>query len=518
MAVDTAAADIARAIVVWCPDWPVRALLAGDAALGDHPIAVVEKGVVFACSATARAGGVRRGLRPREAQARCPELVLVPHDPALDARFFEPIVQSIESLVPGVELIRPGVCAVRARGPSRYYGGEERAAEALLELLDGLGVPDACIGIADGPFAAEQAARRTGRRRVLLVEKGETAAFLAGLGVDVLDDGELVTVLGRLGLRTLGDIAALDAVDLQNRFGEAGLRMHRLASGRSAGVVVPRVPRKALERSVSFEPGLDRIDQVAFGTRGTADDFIAGLTEAGLVCTALSVRVGTEGGETSERLWLHPRWFTAADVLDRVRWQLGAGGESGLASPIATVAIAPESVDAMSNHVEGLWGNGPDERVHHVLSRVQSMLGHEAVLTGALGGGRLLEDRQVLVPWGDPVPDRDRAAPWPGHLPPPLPGTVFAPPRSAAVLAGSGELLGLDDRGLITAEPALLVLPGRREPLAIVAWAGPWPIDEKWWDPAHARAASRFHLLDDEGTAWLVLLDDQGWSVEARYD
>ncbi|MFX6759544.1 hypothetical protein ABTH30_21870, partial [Acinetobacter baumannii] len=85
-----------------------------------------------------------------------------------------------------------------------------------------------------------------------------------------------------------------------------------------------------------------------------------------------------------------------------------------------------EAVDDAAHHAKGLFGAGPDERVHHALSRVQAMLGHRAGVTPVVGGGRWLAERQVLVPWGDrAVTAKDRARPWPGSLPDPLPATVY---------------------------------------------------------------------------------------------
>jgi protein ImuB len=84
-----------RALVLWCPDWPVVAAVAAESTAGgptgiedaDHiPVAVLSANRVVACSAAARAEGVRRGQRKREAQGRCPDLVTLPHDPAVAAR------------------------------------------------------------------------------------------------------------------------------------------------------------------------------------------------------------------------------------------------------------------------------------------------------------------------------------------------------------------------------------------------------------------------------------------------
>ncbi|HVL92270.1 MAG TPA: hypothetical protein VM264_02905, partial [Acidimicrobiales bacterium] len=109
-----------RTLVAWCPDWPVAA--AGVAS--GVPAAVFRANRVVACSAAARAEGVRRGLRRREAQARCPELSVVAFDPGRDARVFEPVVAAVEALAVRVEVLRPGVCALGSRGPSRYFGGD----------------------------------------------------------------------------------------------------------------------------------------------------------------------------------------------------------------------------------------------------------------------------------------------------------------------------------------------------------------------------------------------------------
>src|SRR5690554_5191856 len=442
-------APVVRTMLIWCPDWPVTALARTAGLAADAPIAIIDKGRVFACSAAARASGVSRGIRVREAQSRCPGLEVYKYDPATDSRGFSPAIEAIEQLATGVQVIRPGVCAIRGRGPARIYGGEKPAALAVLGVLDDLGIP-ARVGVADGPFTAEQAARSTRGKAVRIVPEGASAEFLAPLPITVLDAQELVPLLSRLGLRTLGDFAALPAAHVTGRFGEHGARLHSLAAGRDNRQLEARIPPADLASTIDFEPPLDRIDQVAFSIRAMADEFIERLVAARLVCTAIRVETETELGDHSERSWLHFRSFTAADVVDRVRWQLQGAhtGESSLGSAITRVHIAPESVDSIGNHEEGLWGTAPDARIHHGLSRVQSMLGHGAVLTAAVGGGRLLAERQELSPWGERAPHTQAAhEPWPGHVPAPLPPSVFPVPRPVEVVTATGEPVRVDSRG-----------------------------------------------------------------------
>src|SRR5690606_29348521 len=78
-----------RTMSVWVPDWPLVAAGVEPA----EPAAVFVANRVVACTASARAAGVRRHMRRREAQSRAPSLVVLDHDPDRDARAFEAVVQ-----------------------------------------------------------------------------------------------------------------------------------------------------------------------------------------------------------------------------------------------------------------------------------------------------------------------------------------------------------------------------------------------------------------------------------------
>ncbi|MGN6326166.1 DNA polymerase Y family protein [Pseudolysinimonas sp.] len=519
--------SLPRLLVLWVPDWPVLAHARAERIPSAAAIALVEKNEVVACSARAREEGVRRGMRVREAQARSPQLHVLRYDAALDARAFEPLLAALEQSLPGLHPLRPGTVAVRARGPARYYGGERAAGMHVLGIARDLGAGGARVGVADGLFAAERAAKDGDNLSVLLVEPGSSPRYLAPLPVTLLDDPELVSLLPRLGIRTLGAFAALGADDVLARFGPAGARLHALAGGRDARPATPRIPPKDVDAIVDFEPPLDRVDQIAFGVRQPADEFVAALLAQKLVCTALRVEVLGDRGEASERVWLHPRSFSPAEIVDRVRWQVAGAldprrsarpTEGELRSPVTRVRLTPDAVDPAGAHERGLWGTGPDEGVHSALSRVQGMVGHEGVLTAAPSGGRSPAERQTLVPWGDrPLVARDPAKPWPGALPAPAPATVYELPRGIVVEDPRGAPVTVDARGRLSGPPAVMVSPtGARRDLT--AWAGPWPLDERWWDLETARRVDRFQAVDTEGVAWLLVLDEGGWWAEGRYD
>lgn len=505
-----------RVFALWFPDWPLRAVLGAPP---HPPTALVQANTVVACTASAREQGVRVGQRRREAQGRLSALRVLPYDPTRDDRAFLPVLRLIEKHAPGATLLRPGLAMIRARGLARYHGGEAEAGRTMLAMLADAGYPEARAGVADGPFTAELAAR--GPEPCLVIPPGSAAEFLAPLPVQVLRDDQLTGLLTRLGVDTLGGFAALDATEIRDRFGERGARLHALAAGADSRIPAPRQPDPELVRAVEFEPALAGADQVAFAVRQTADAVVLALDAASVVCTEVRIDLTDDNGQVYSRSWLHPTCFDAADLVDRVRWQLEALAAESAKAPvdearafggIVAVRIAPTAVDDAAHHQPGLFGSATDERLHHAVSRVQTLLGHEGVVTAALSGGRWLVDRQVLTPWGErSTAPRDPAHPWPGSLPDPLPAEVFRPPRPIGVESAAGGVIGIDDRGSLSDSPA------RIDGSAVKAWAGPWPIIERRWAADGGKRGHRLQIVDDRDRAWLVFCAGGRWWAEGRY-
>ena len=71
---------------------------------------------------------------------------------------------------------------------------------------------------------------------------------------------------------------------------------------------------------------------------------------------------------TSARTWLHPRFFTSRDLVDRVHWQLQAGGAlryrttPGRCGLRERLRFLPEAVEAAADHADGLGAEGPTSR------------------------------------------------------------------------------------------------------------------------------------------------------------
>jgi len=514
-----------RTLVLWCPDWPV---VAADID-ADTPAAVFHANRVVACSRGARREAVVRGIRKREAQARCPELVTIDHDPARDARAFEPVVAALDQVCPRIEIVRPGVCAFLMRGPQRYFGGDDAVATHTLGLVRDIAGVDARIGIADGRFAATLAAREAAHRpdRWFAVAGGGARAFLAPFPVKVLDRPELADLLVRLGIRTLGDLAALPPAAVLARFGNDGELAWRLARGMEGRPLAARTPPDDLALETELDPPADRADRAAFVAKSLADQLHDELGRRGLACTRIAIEAETEHGEHHVRLWRHDGALTAGAIAERVRWQLDGwltatpvGAPNRPTAGITLVRLTPDEVRPDEGRQLGFWGGTTlqDERAARALARVQGMIGLEGVCTPVSQGGRSPAERIRLVPWGDArVAGTPPDTPWPGQVPPPAPARVPRVPVPAEVVAADGAVVHVTGRGLSTAAPARLSVDGGPW-TDVVAWAGPWPVEERWWDASASRRRARFQLLTASGVAHLAAVEGGRWWIEATYD
>jgi protein ImuB len=248
---------------VLIPRFALTTALGDRAELMQNPVALApEPGgtqQIGEVSLAAEAFGVHPGMRLGEALARCPRLTLIPPDPAGVADLWERLLVRLESVGAAVEPERPGLVCFDARGLLRLHGGIEgvlRAARTALRM-------PARFGVAPSRFAAVAAATRARTRRPEIVGAGaggriggtsrgsgglggsgdqgrregrEVArAYLAPLPVALLRArpalADLPEALERLGVGTLGELAALPAAALADRFGKRGLLAYELARG-----------------------------------------------------------------------------------------------------------------------------------------------------------------------------------------------------------------------------------------------------------------------------------------------
>jgi len=224
-----------------------EALLRGPAALAPEP---GREQFVGEVSHAAEAFGIHPGMRLGEALARCPRLALVPPDPVGVADGWERVVLALEAIGAAVEADRPGLACFDARSVRRLHGG---TLDGIVGAVRGALRRPARIGAGPTRFCALAAAARARARRATIVAQ---AAELHAEPIALLryrdETAALPEGLDRLGIRTLGDLAALPRAALADRFGPPGLLAHDLVHGRDTPLR-PRRPGEILEETLDLE-------------------------------------------------------------------------------------------------------------------------------------------------------------------------------------------------------------------------------------------------------------------------
>ena len=508
---------------------------------------VVDKNLVIDATPRAIQCGIQLGIQRREAQRLCPSVEITEHDEESSVASFNALVVVLESITPRIEITVSGQCSFPTRGPSRYFGGDEllaglvgeRIAEALSATFGvdkNVATSQFRIGVADSYFAALIAASSNVESNIHIVETGGNADFLAPFSLHLLrldsalaKSVELISVLQRLGIETLGDLVALPSEELLARFGKPGVLAQQLAQGVDFEKSSIETVSGVLMEEHEIDPPANRIDTVLFSAKSLADQICQDLYCTGTACRQILIEVESEHGELSSRFWRHEYRFTSADITDRVRWQLEGWYRSSAppTGPLSLVRLVAEEVIRDDGYQLEFWGKqtSNDEQAIRSFTRVQEILGIDSVTVAQHGKGRRSGDIEQRVPLSSAgfIPDRQIAlpeytnAPWPGRLPAPLPVLVLGHAELLQVIDLEGCEVRVNGRGLLSGEPARLRSDSLGSHL-IKAWSGPWLVDERWWDPIGKDRRARFQFLLENGAGYLCVLRGGSWWLEASYD
>src|SRR5829696_783587 len=207
--------------------------------------------LIGAVTAAAEHVGVQPGMRLGEALATCPGLVLVEQDPATVEREWEGVLRRLEDSGFAVEPEEPGRVTFETKGVERLYGGLEAALERALAAVGTAWDPRA--GAARRRFAALAAASVARPGQALVVADGTEERFLAPLPLSLLPlPPQRYAELEGLGVRRLGELAALPSGAVEERLGPDGQRAWALAHGGENGRVRGRRPEAELAEALEF--------------------------------------------------------------------------------------------------------------------------------------------------------------------------------------------------------------------------------------------------------------------------
>ncbi len=400
-----------------------------SSALGDRrellgrPVALApEPGgpqVIGEASGAAEAYGVRAGMRIGEALSRCPALGMVAPDPVQAEAAWERSLRSLESIGAAVEPSRPGEAFFAVEPLRALCGRPEAVLARARRTLAGAG---ARVGAGPNRLSAHAAAMRMrARRPALVVSDASARRLLQGLPIHslrgrlargtsnradhvapgrVAQEATCIDSLERLGIGTLGELAALPAAAVADRFGELGLRALRLARGADEPLR-PRQPHDEIECRLGLgEAASGQQLERALGL--LVERLLAHPARAGRTIRRLRIeaRLAGAGGWRSEITMR-----SASDNSDRLLLVL-TPRLAELPGPAAWLGLRALELGPEAGEQEVLARSPAEERrgkLTEAVRQVRSAAGRDAVLRVLEidPHSRVPERRAILAPFSE---------------------------------------------------------------------------------------------------------------------
>jgi DNA polymerase-4 len=297
-----------------------------------------DRSVVTAATYEARKFGVNSAMPMAVALRRCPQaIVLEPHGEKY-RHWSSRVMSMFDDVTPLVERLGIDEAFLDVSGAIRLMGPPWHIATELRRRVHAETGLRCSIGAASTKFVAKLASSVSKPDGLLVVPHDQTIAFLHPRPISALwgVGGKTEEVLARLGLRTVGDVAATPLDTLVRAVGPAaGAKLHDLAWARDPRRVHTETEEKSVGHEMTFSTDVVDPDVIRRELLRLSDKVGARLRAAGLSGRTVVLKLRTSDFATITRS------RTLADPTDlgqheRIRLvgvrveQLGAGDDGGL--------------------------------------------------------------------------------------------------------------------------------------------------------------------------------------------
>ncbi|MFC9558163.1 DNA polymerase IV [Agromyces sp. NPDC056965] len=344
------------------------------------------RGVVSAASYEARKYGVNSAMPMSLALQRCPNAVVLSGDYASYTEYSRRVMTIFEEVTPLVEKLSIDEAFLDVSGARRLHGSPAEIAWGLRRRVHHETGLTCSVGVAATKFVAKVASSRAKPDGMLVVPADRTLEFLHPLPVSALWGVGKVTEesLTRLGLRTVGDVAAMPADALARALGPAlAAKLGHLSMGVDARDVVTGREEKSIGHEVTFGYDLTDLEQLRRELLRLSDDVAVRLRRAGVVgrTVVLKLRYGDFRTVTRSRTLGEPT-DVARRIYDEASAALGELAVDG--ARIRLIGVRAEQLRPSGSGAM-LWD--PDEEwreAERTIDEVTARFGRGAVRPASL--------------------------------------------------------------------------------------------------------------------------------------
>ena len=492
--------------VIHLPRFPLQAALRLAPELWDQPVALMDAArntpVVLETTPAARDAGVERGQTATQALARCAGVVVRHRAPSQEAATTDALLQCAYGFSPHLESTGPGLCTLDLRGLSRLQPPGSRPADPQIlqtwarELQSSLTTQGlrSHIGIAATPNLARLAAL-FGRPIQIIADAGP---FVAALPLAALEpSSDTARILAGWGLRTVGELLALDPSELTDRLGLEALGLLAAASTRTTRPLKEIRPPEVWTESWDFEDPVETLDPLLFLLRRFTDTLCARLELAGRAAERVDLTLRLESGSRLERQLNVPEPTRDPTVLLRL---LGTHLDTVRSeSAVVGIALTLETTVPVQRQFGLFETTLKDPRqFQETLGRIAALLGSDRVGTPLKLDRHGNDAFRLVPPEFEGVPPLLRPRP-----------ALQAPGLRRLRPAPAASVESVDGR------PASIHCPIAQGRLVVTL--GPWRASGRWWEPG-AWQREEWDATTLRGQVLRLVRQPDGWTVDAVLD
>jgi DNA polymerase-4 len=374
------------------------------------------RGVVAAASYEARRYGIHSAMPSARAQRLCPAAIFLPGDFAAYEEASRAVHEVFASFTPLVEGIALDEAFLDVTGAARLFGEGAVIAAAIRRRIADEQSLSCCVGVATtkllaklASVAAKPTAGADGVRPgpgVVAVEPGEELAFLHPLPVQRLWGVGPATLerLARLGVRTVGDLAAVKEQTLVHTLGKAnGRHLHLLSLGIDDRAVEPDRALKSVGHEQTFSQDIHDRDELAVEVVRMSDAVATRLRAQGLAGRTVTLKVRFGSFSTITRSSTAPAPLDVGNLIAAVGRGLLDGVDPSPGVRLLGVSVsglAPPAGQQLSLGDDPSWAQGWDTTARAV-DEVRQRFGPSAIGPASLVGRDGLKlTRRGRQQWG----------------------------------------------------------------------------------------------------------------------
>ena len=368
--------------------------------IGADPKGGRGRGVVSTASYEARRFGVGSAMPISQAWRACPHGVYLPPDMERYAHESERVMDVLRRVTDLVEPVSIDEAFLDVTASARALGPGEGVARRVKEEIRQETGLTASVGVATSKLVAKVASDMRKPDGLVVVAPGEEASFLAPLPIRRLwgVGPKMEETLAKLGVATIGDLAALDAGRLDRRLGTHGHDLQLLARGiDQREVIAGSEEARSIGQEHTFDHDTADGERLRAMLLSLADGVARRLRKHGLKARTLTLKYRDETFRTRTHARTLARGVDSGDDVFEVVSRLFAEVHRG--RPVRLLGIYTSQFRAESPQLELFPEDDPSSPADRLRDDVTRRFG-----TGSLTRASLLGRRERRNP-SDKPPD-----------------------------------------------------------------------------------------------------------------